>query len=103
LPASSYPYWLSALIGAQETADGYSKLVEDTKTFFYVFPDSVPIYSAATKMADGFTGFNDTQKQNAKASDDTYENSATQTNFIWNGTGMDTVDASKLKQDSRYT
>ena len=65
MPSSSYPYWLSSLIGAQDTADGYSKLLEDTKTFFYVFPDSIPIYSAATEMADGFTSFNPTQKQNA--------------------------------------
>ena len=65
MPSSSYPYWLSSLIGAQDTADGYPKLLEDTKTFFYVFPDSIPIYSAATEMADGFTSFNPTQKQNA--------------------------------------
>ena len=67
MPSSSYPDGLSSLIGAQETADCYSKLLEDTKTFFYVFPDSVPIYSAATEMADGFTSFNGTQKQNAVA------------------------------------
>ena len=67
MPSSSYPYWLSSLIGAQDTADGYSKLVEDTKTYFFVFPDTVPIYSAATKMAEEFTAFNDTQKQNAIA------------------------------------
>jgi site-specific DNA-adenine methylase len=64
LPTSSYPYWNSSLIGAQDTAAGYSKLVEDTNTFFYVFPSSVPIYSTATEMAGGFTSFNGTQKQN---------------------------------------
>ena len=67
MPSSSYPYWLSSLIGAHDTADGYSKLVENSKTYFFVFPDTVPIYSAATKMAEGFTAFNDTQKQNAIA------------------------------------
>jgi hypothetical protein len=67
LPSSSYPYWLSSLIGAQDTAGSYSKLVEGTQTFFFVFPDTVPIYSAATAMAEGFTGFNDTQRQNAIA------------------------------------
>ena len=67
MPSSSYPYWLFSLIGAQDTADRYSKLLEDTKTYFFVFPDTVPIYSAATKMAEGFTALNDTQKQNAIA------------------------------------
>ena len=65
LPTNSYPYWLSSLIDAQDTADGYSKLVEDTNTFFCVLPNSVPIYSAASEMADGFTSFNGTQKHNA--------------------------------------
>ena len=67
MPSITYPYWLSALIGTQETADGYSKLVEDTKTFFYTFPESVPTYIAATKMAEGVTPFNDIQKQSAVA------------------------------------
>jgi Ca2+-binding RTX toxin-like protein len=34
---------------------------------------------------------------NARASDDTYEISSTQTNFIWDGAGIDTIDASKLE------
>ena len=67
MSANPYPYWLSALVGSQETADGYSKLVEDSKTFSYTFPESVPVYSAATGLAEGFTPFNDTQKQNAIA------------------------------------
>lgn len=67
MSSNPYPYWLSSLIGTQETADGYSKLVEYTKTFFYTFPESVPVYSAATEMAEGFTPFNDIQKQNAIA------------------------------------
>ena len=67
MSSNLYPYWLSALIGSQETADGYSKLIEDSKTFFYTFPESVPVYSAATEMAEGFTPFNDIQKQNAIA------------------------------------
>jgi len=67
MSSNPYPYWLSALIGSQETADGYSKLIEDSKTFFYAFPESVPVYSAATEMAEGFTPFNDIQKQNAIA------------------------------------
>ena len=58
MSSNPYPYWLSSLIGTQETADGYSKLVEDSKTFFYTFPESVPVYSAATEMAEGFTPFN---------------------------------------------
>ena len=33
----------------------------------------------------------------ARASDDTYEISSTQANFIWDGAGVDTIDASKLK------
>jgi serralysin len=65
MSSSIYPYWLSSLIGTQETASGYSKLLEDTKTFFYTFPESVPVYSAATEMAERFTPFNDIQKQNA--------------------------------------
>ena len=67
MSSNPYPYWLSTLIGSQETADGYSKLIEDSKTFFYTFPESVPVYSAATEMAEGFTPFNDIQKQNAIA------------------------------------
>lgn len=67
MSSNPYPYWLSSLIGTQETADGYSKLVEDNKTFFFTFPESVPVYSAATEMAEGFTPFNDIQKQNAIA------------------------------------
>ena len=34
---------------------------------------------------------------NARASDDTYELSSTRTNFIWDGAGVDTIDASKLE------
>ena len=67
MSSNPYPYWLSSLIGSQETADGYSKLIEDSKTIFYTFPESVPVYSAATQMAEGFTPFNDIQKQNAIA------------------------------------
>lgn len=67
MSSKPYPYWLSSLIGSQETADGYSKLVEDSKTFFYTFPESVPVYSAATEIAEGFTPFNDIQKQNTVA------------------------------------
>ena len=67
MSSNPYPYWLSSLIGMQETADRYSKLIEDSKTFFYTFPESVPVYSAATEMAEGFTPFNDIQKQNAIA------------------------------------
>ena len=67
MSSNPYPYWLTSLIGSQETADGYSKLVEDNKTFFYTFPETVPIYSAETDMADGFTPFNDVQRQNAIA------------------------------------
>ena len=67
MSSNPYPYWLSSLIGSQETADGYSKLIEDSKIFFYTFPESVPVYSAATEMAEGFTPFNDIQKQNAIA------------------------------------
>ena len=67
MSSNPYPYWLSSLIGSQETVGGYSKLIEDSKTFFYTFPESVPVYSAATKMAEGFTPFNDIQKQNAIA------------------------------------
>jgi hypothetical protein len=65
MSSNPYPYWLSSLIGSQETADRHSKLIEDSKTFFYTFPESVPVYSAATEMAEGFTPFNDAQKQNA--------------------------------------
>ncbi|MDC3362233.1 M10 family metallopeptidase C-terminal domain-containing protein [Gammaproteobacteria bacterium] len=65
MSSNPYPYWLSSLIGTQETAGGYSKLVEGSKMFFYIFPESVPVYSAATEMAEGFTPFNDIQKQNA--------------------------------------
>jgi serralysin len=67
MSSNPYPYWLSSLIGSQETAEGYSKLIEDSKMFFYTFPESVPVYSAATEMAEGFTPFNDIQKQNAIA------------------------------------
>ncbi|MDA8671623.1 M10 family metallopeptidase C-terminal domain-containing protein [Gammaproteobacteria bacterium] len=67
MSSNPYPYWLSSLIGSQETADGYSKFIEDSKTFFYTFPESVPVYSAATEMSEGFTTFNDIQKQNAIA------------------------------------
>ena len=67
MSSNPYPYWFSSLIGSQESADGYSKLVEDNKTFFYTFPETVPIYSAETDMADGFTPFNDVQRQNAIA------------------------------------
>jgi len=65
MSSSTYPYWLLSLIGAQETAEDYSKLVEDSKTFFYTFPESVPVYSAATEMAEGFTAFSSIQRQNA--------------------------------------
>ena len=67
MPTSSYPYWLSALIGSQKTADGYSELTGDAKTFFYGFPNTAPIYSAVTYLAEGFAPFNETQQQNAIA------------------------------------
>ena len=84
MSASSYPYWLFSLIGAQETADGYSKLVEDTKIFFYVFPSSVPIYSEVTDLADGFTALNKTQKQNTVAALK-YIESITALSFVQSG------------------
>jgi hypothetical protein len=67
MPANNYPYWLSSLIGSKESADNYLKLVQSDKTFFYVFPSTVPIYSEVTDLADGFTMLNETQKQNAVA------------------------------------
>lgn len=67
MPSSTYPYWLSALIGSQKTADGYRELTGDAKTFFYGFPNTVPIYSAVTNLSEGFAPFNETQQQNAIA------------------------------------
>ena len=67
MSSSIYPYWLSSLIGTQETADGYLKLVEESKTFFYTFPESAPVYIEVTEMAEGFTAFSDTQEQSAIA------------------------------------
>ena len=65
MSSSTYPYWLLSLIGTQETANSYSSLVKNDKTFFYTFSESVPAYSAATVMANGFASFNNTQKRSA--------------------------------------
>ena len=67
MSSSPYPYWLSALIGAQDTADNFSSLAEDDTDFFYAFPDQVPSYSEEDDDPIGFVPFNEIQKQNTVA------------------------------------
>lgn len=61
---TDYPYWLKSLIGSREVAENYSQLVSETKIFYYVFPESPPIYSANGFVSNGFAPLSSVQKQN---------------------------------------
>lgn len=63
-PSTDYPYWLKSLIGSREVAESYSQLVSETKSFYFVFPESPPIYSANGFVSNGFAPLSSVQKQN---------------------------------------
>ena len=63
--AQALPYWISALLLDESNGNYYTNLISSDKTFFYVFPDTIPEYDDDADHAIGYTALSSIQQENA--------------------------------------
>jgi Ca2+-binding RTX toxin-like protein len=59
--ALALPYWIDALLEDTASGSNFQLLLGGTKTWYYVFPSSLPSYDTNLDNAKGWTAFTETQ------------------------------------------
>ena len=64
--AQALPYWIDALLPDEAAGLRFKTFLDETTTFNYAFPKSLPAYDTRSKDADGFLAFTTTQISRTK-------------------------------------
>ena len=79
--AQALPYWIDALLPDDAAGLNFFKLVGESKTFNYTFPNSIPTYDTSVENANGWAAFTNVQQSRVKIAL-TYISSVTGLSFL---------------------